>query len=73
MNKTANPAHKQKHPRYQTLCPGKFYTGDQVVDCDVLNISAGGAKIRLDQQVFDLSQRQRITDVHHHREADHLG
>ncbi len=27
----------------------------------------------LEQQVFYLSQGQRITDVHHHREADHLG
>jgi hypothetical protein len=25
------------------------------------------------QQVFDLPQRQRIADVHHHREADYLG
>ena len=27
----------------------------------------------LKQQIFDLSKRERITDVHHHREADHLG
>jgi hypothetical protein len=27
----------------------------------------------LEEQIFDLSQRQRIADVHHHREADHLG
>ncbi len=27
----------------------------------------------LEQQFFYLSQGQRITDVHHHREADHLG
>jgi hypothetical protein len=27
----------------------------------------------LKEQIFDLSQRQRITDVAHHREADHLG
>jgi len=27
----------------------------------------------LKQQIFDLPQRERITDVHHHREADHLG
>ncbi len=26
-----------------------------------------------EQQVFDLPQRQRIADVHHHREANHLG
>jgi hypothetical protein len=27
----------------------------------------------LEQQIFDLPQRQRIPDVHHHREADDLG
>jgi hypothetical protein len=27
----------------------------------------------LEEQVFDLPQRQRITNIHHHREADHLG
>ena len=27
----------------------------------------------LEQQIFDLSQRQRIPDVHHHREANDLG
>ena len=26
----------------------------------------------LEQQILDLAQRQRIPDVHHHREADHL-
>ncbi len=26
-----------------------------------------------EQQIFDMPQRQRIADVHHHREADHLG
>ncbi len=27
----------------------------------------------LEQESLDLSQRQRIADIHHHREADHLG
>ena len=27
----------------------------------------------LKQEILDLSQRQRIADIHHHREADHLG
>ena len=26
-----------------------------------------------EQQIFDLSQRKRIPNVHHHREADDLG
>ncbi len=64
MSETANPADKQTHPRYQTLCPGKFYTGGRVVDCDVLNISAGGAKIRLAQPVEAAPQvRLRIERV----------
>ncbi len=27
----------------------------------------------LEQQIFDLPQRERIADAHHHREADHRG
>ena len=27
----------------------------------------------LKQQIFDLPQRERITDVHHHREANNVG
>jgi hypothetical protein len=27
----------------------------------------------LEQKIFDLPQRQRIPDVHHHYEANHLG
>ena len=27
----------------------------------------------LEQEIFDLSQRQRVADIHHHREADDLG
>ena len=36
--------------------------------CFVANIDA-----TLKQQIFDLPQRKRIPDVHHHREADYLG
>ncbi len=34
-------------PRYETCCPGKLLVGDQIVDCVVLNISIGGAGIRV--------------------------
>jgi hypothetical protein len=27
----------------------------------------------IEQQILDLTQRKWIADVHHHREADHLG
>jgi len=26
-----------------------------------------------EQDIFDLAERQRVTDVHHHRETDDLG
>ena len=43
--------------------------------------AAGGVHIRLvadidtalGQQIFNLSQRQRVADIHHHRDADDLG
>ena len=28
---------------------------------------------RSNSKILDLPQRQRIADIHHHREADHLG
>ena len=37
-------------------------------DCIAANVDA-----TLKQQIFDLPQRKRIADLHHHREADHLG
>jgi PilZ domain len=38
---------RQRHPRHATLCPGTLISGDEEVDCEVLNISVGGAKIRV--------------------------
>ncbi len=64
MSETVNPTDKQKHPRHQTFCPGKLYAGDRVGDCEVLNISVGGAKIRLAEPVEVASQvRLRIERV----------
>jgi hypothetical protein len=40
-----------------------FLSGQQMTNVDAA----------LEQQVFDLAQRQRIADVHHHREANNLG
>jgi hypothetical protein len=39
--------------------------------CD--GLYAKGINATLKQQIFDLPQRKRITDVHYHREADYLG
>ena len=33
----------------------------------------GDVDTALAWQIFDLSQRQRVADIHHHREADDLG
>lgn len=44
-------ANRQKHPRHQTLCSGRFCVGEQEVDCQVLDISVGGARVRLSQPV----------------------
>jgi hypothetical protein len=52
------------HPRYETFYPGEFSIGDQSVDCVVLNISVGGAKLRVSEPIGDASQvRLRIDRV----------
>ena len=52
------------HPRYETFCPGEFSIGDRTVDCVVLNISVGGAKIRVGGPIGDASQvRLRIERI----------
>jgi len=52
------------HPRYETFYPGEFSIGDQIVDCVVLNISAGGAKLSVSEPIGDASQvRLRIERI----------
>lgn len=51
MSELAKLQDRQRHPRHPTLCPGKLISGDQEVDCEVLNISVGGAKIRVAQPI----------------------
>ena len=51
-------------PRHQTLCPGTFCVGDRELDCEVLDISVGGAKVRLAEPVeVDTQVRLRIRRV----------
>ncbi len=38
---------RQRHPRTAVLCPAKLASAGQAWDCEILDISAGGAKIRL--------------------------
>ena len=59
-----------------TTVPDRMSQVVQIPSC-----TAGGVHIRLvanvdtslEQQIFDLSQRQRVADIHHHHEADDLG
>ena len=38
---------RQRHPRTAVFCPGELASAEQAWDCEILDISAGGAKIRL--------------------------
>lgn len=51
MSEPASLTERHIHSRRNTLCAGKFSSGDRTVDCEVLNISVGGAKIRLAEPV----------------------
>ncbi len=51
MNEPANPANKQQHTRYSTFARGKLFVGDREVDCTMLNIALGGAKLELAEPV----------------------
>jgi hypothetical protein len=51
MSELAKLVERQKNPRHSTLCPGKLVSGDEEVDCEVLNVSVGGAKIRISQPI----------------------
>ena len=51
MSELAKLVDRQKHPRHSTLCSGKLVSGDEEVDCEVLNVSVGGAKIRISQPI----------------------
>ncbi len=45
MNQPAKLTDRQQHPRHSTQCSGKLYADDREVDCEILNISVGGAKV----------------------------
>ncbi len=64
MSEPAKLTDRQQHPRHSTQCSGKFYAGDREVDCEILNISVGGAKVRLAEPVETNSEvRVRIDRV----------
>ena len=41
------PKNRHRYKRSSVFCAGKILFGDEVIDCDVLNISAGGAQVRV--------------------------
>lgn len=51
---------RQQHPRSAVLCPAKIQSGDRQIDCEILNLSAGGAKVRVSQS-FDYEPSVSIT------------
>lgn len=59
MSEPASFVDRQRHPRHSTLCPGELISGDRTVECVVLNISVGGAKIRLAEPV-ETNSRVRV-------------
>ncbi len=52
------------HVRHETACPGTFSSKDQAVDCVVLNVSVGGAKLRLNGKIDVTAQvKLRVEQV----------
>ncbi len=51
MSELAKLVDRQKSRRHSTLCPGTLVSGDEEVDCEVLNVSVGGVKIRTSQPI----------------------
>ncbi len=43
----ATPKNRHRFKRSSVFCAGKIIVSDLILDCDVLNISAGGAQIRI--------------------------
>lgn len=64
MSESTTLTDTQNNPRHQTLCPGTFCVGDRELDCKVLDISLGGAKVRLAEPVeVDTPIRLKIPRV----------
>ncbi len=67
------PAPLRKRPMMNALFPDRSREhGTEAVPPEPHRLVAD-IDTSFEQQIFDLSQRERIPDVHHHREADHLG
>lgn len=60
MSEPERPVERQRQPRRLVLYPGKFRCGDHVGDCEVVDLSATGAKIRLEED-FECTSPIRLT------------
>ncbi len=50
MSEPERPVERQRHPRGLVLYPGTVRCGDSVGDCEVVDLSATGAKVRLEEE-----------------------
>ena len=55
---------RQRHPRTAVLCPAKLASAGEAWDCEILDISAGGAKIRLPMPLDPVAQLSLTIDSH---------
>ncbi|MFQ6017532.1 MAG: PilZ domain-containing protein [Kiloniellaceae bacterium] len=56
MTDRKTPTERHEHARAQVLCVGKIRLDDRVIECDIVNISAEGAKIHASEAVGELSR-----------------
>ncbi len=47
MNKKDDPANVREHERKDVLFAARLYVGDDGMDCEIVNISFGGAQVRV--------------------------
>ena len=50
MSEPERPVERQRHPRRLVLYPGTVRCSDSVGDCEVVDLSATGAKVRLEEE-----------------------
>lgn len=50
MSEPERPIERQRHPRRLVLYPGTVRCSDSVGDCEVVDLSATGAKVRLEEE-----------------------
>ena len=51
MNDTDFPYSRRKHSRNSVLFKAKIFFENQSIDCEIMDISAGGARVRGERQI----------------------